>query len=272
MTEANRASTVALPVPRQVVAAGDEDVDAVVRAARAHVARLSLELRSLRHEAELAQPTADDPGAGGEVLDIPAARQFLHAGLENRLSSRRREMRIELDEARTAAALRIRDAQDESARLVGVAREELMAALVSATGRPDGVARSGVRASQRQMAEPTAGRIALEPATPSPWAPIADGVVAPTEARVALPLAPPATPTLVLPAPVVAPAPAPASSMPPPAAPAPSPAPTPHVPAPRAPAPGRRKPSLRAKFLHADVMLPLIAVVIVLVVLVAWLA
>lgn len=107
-----------------VVAGGDLEQE--VRAARADVARLRLQLRTLEYEAARAEdPPADDAAARKE-----RARDLCRAIVEPRLEARRAELAAELDREHTIAAATLRSARAEAAAIVAVARTELVAALL----------------------------------------------------------------------------------------------------------------------------------------------
>lgn len=141
-----------------VIAGGDLEQE--VRAARADVARLRLQLRTLEYEAARAEdPPADDAAARKE-----RARDLCRAIVEPRLEARRAELAAELDRERTTAAATLRSARAEAAAIVAVARTELVAALLPTVAAPPAPA---------PAAEPATPAPAPEPPPPVPqvWVP-----------------------------------------------------------------------------------------------------
>lgn len=123
----------ALPALEPVLVVGEADVDGLVRSARADLAKLSLELRTLQHRAGGPAEVSAGPDTTGDRVDLPTARE-LRRSLEARLAARRPELLAEVDEAHAAAARRVLDAQTEAAALVDAAREELLLAVSGFAG------------------------------------------------------------------------------------------------------------------------------------------
>ena len=225
-----------LPALKPVHVVGDGEVEALVRSARASTAKLSLELRALQHEVAVAEGRGSSH-ATTECLDLPAAHEILRVGIETQLAKRRRELLAELEEARAAAGRSVHTAQVEATALVAAARRELLQILAEAGS------------TYAEVLPRDDG-----PATPDGAPPCTDSdgpSVARGQDHVA---APPAA--LAPPEPARVPGPTLGAT------------PTSE---PRTIDP-HRAPSFRARFFHADVVLPLIAVFVVFVVLVAWMA
>lgn len=97
-----------LPEPEKVLVARDADVEPLVRATRAEIAQLSLQLRSTLHEAEeLEAALAEDDASG---------RELLRASLDELIEERRRDLEQEMEREMERAAALIASAQDEAAR------------------------------------------------------------------------------------------------------------------------------------------------------------
>ncbi len=244
-------------------------VEPQLRANRAELARLHLELRSALRVADQAQ--AEPPKA--EVGPVAAT---LASNLRQHTERRRRELDEELASARAEATSLLADARAEAEREVTTARDATLYALLGASAVPEPT-----------LAPPALHLVADAPAAPLPEPIVAPAVSAPVVgADVASSVLDPssalaqqlaaagvtttgAVPIIVLPgagAPPMAPAPAPA--------PAPLAAPTPEAPTSASPVtdapPARDERPLWRRFLYLDVVLPAIAVLIVLIVLVAW--
>jgi hypothetical protein len=242
------------PLPRVEpvqIATDDRNVEQLVRSARAGVARLSLELRVARHNAEVAEQRLDAEDEA-TIVDLPAARELLRTSLSQAVDLRRAALATEVEEARL-----------EAARIVASAHRRAEAYLAAAH---DGVLATVIDPARTLAPLPPVPPTVVpddDPAEPES-APVREGAaVAPVSATAlevasilaalqlhpTTPLQPVALPVGVGPAagPVHAPAP---------------PVPAPVPPRPRVP--------LRSRLMHADVLLPLIAVVAVLLVLLAW--
>lgn len=239
------------------------DLDALVRSARAGVANVRLQLRSVQADLERVEHTS----GGG---DRAATRDLLGARLAEQLERRRRELADDLERARQEAALVIANAREEAAAIIA-ARQRATSALTTcksaAAGAPLRV--------EPPVEEPPVDDPPSEPhhevdAQPEPLEQLsgvereqtpadAPEAVAPP----ALPLAAPTTLAAAVPAPeylaqvVQAAVTASLASLG-----ATRAAPGPNRVVARAP--------LRRRLLHLDVVLPLVAISVVLIVLLAW--
>ncbi len=291
-----------LPALHAVLVVPEGEGDQLLRAARAELAVLSLQLRTAVHEAEVAEARAHRP-------DLSDARALLDASLEHTMAVRRRALDDELAEARSDAALAVAAARGAAADVVAAASEEMLAALLEGV-RPALIAPPSLRVvgdGQAELAPPSSAKAehpaggAVAPPEPEPVtqtvapslaaepvvaAAAAAQVTAPAveaaAARVAAPAVEPAAESVepaAVPGPVVAEPPAveavtaptavhvvPPSPIAPPPTLAIAPAP---APAQLAVATAPRRPLLR-RFFYVDVLLPMLAVLIVLVVLLAW--
>lgn len=208
-------SAFALPELPVLFVTANADVDHLIRSARADLARLRLQLRTVEREADDAERAAkgdvDALGLGGD----------LRSSIVSGIAQVRAERDADLERAREESRRWLRAAQDEADSILSAAKGDVIRALL---GGP------------RQDSPAVAPVVTPPPPPPPP------------------PPAPPAPAS-----------PAPASPAPPPAAP-----PMPPLPSAPATRPAARKPSVKDRYLHADVMLPLIAVVIVVIILLAW--
>ncbi len=256
-----------LPELTPLLVVDDADVEELMRTARADLAKLSLELRALQREATAARealPADDDEPS----LDLVSAQELLRTGVEARLARRRVERRAEIERAEHEAARRIADAEAEASALVDAARAELLRALAGRSSMPRSVQGLAPRTPRPQPVEPED-----EFPAASRWEPLAADDA---DWR---------SMTEVVPS-VAAPSAAPPAPPPPPAPPA-----VPQVPVTlavveddrpqlrvKAPVPQAGRPSGARRqhrwqgLLHIDVLLPLIAVLIVVVLLLAWLS
>ncbi|MGH9273321.1 MAG: hypothetical protein ACRDZU_01635, partial [Acidimicrobiales bacterium] len=107
-----------------VLVAEEEDVDELVRTARAGIAVLALQLRAARHEAGVAASQGGDWDAG-------AARAFLVTTVEERMKARRVEMAKELEQARTDAARLVLSSRAEAAALISKAGDDTLDVLLA---------------------------------------------------------------------------------------------------------------------------------------------
>lgn len=96
-----------LPEPEKVLVARDVDVEPLVRATRAEIAQLSLQLRSTLHEAEELEAALAE--------DDASARELLRASLDELIEERRRELEQEMERETERAASLLASAQDEAA-------------------------------------------------------------------------------------------------------------------------------------------------------------
>lgn len=122
-----------IPTLKPILVAADQDVDALIRTARANIARLSLELRVVLNDATAAESEGDNLGGATIGSDLIAAREFLRSALDSRIEERRRELASQVEEGRAEAARRIEAAQIEARALVDSARAELLAVLLKGT-------------------------------------------------------------------------------------------------------------------------------------------
>jgi hypothetical protein len=289
-------TTSPLPALRQVLVVAEDDVDEVVRSTRARIARLALGVRTAEQDADAAEREV-------RTWEVAAARDFLSASVEQKMESRRLEMARELEQAKAEAARLVLSSRSEAAAILAAASEETRSLLLTRAAAPPP---PGGR-SLRVVAEaPEPDREPLPALVHAPVAsvlvepePLADPEPAPEPLVEPAPVPQPAV--VVEAAPVVAPAPEPVpvvaplpvtESVPvvaylPLASSAPGPAsqmatitlpaeavaqlladPARHF-AGRGAAVGGRRPHL-GRFLYLDVLLPMIAVLVVLIVLLAW--
>ena len=251
-----------------LVATDDAGIEQMLQAARADVARLSLELRVARRKADAAERSTaalevPEPTIGD--VDLQGARDLLQASLSERVAVRRAELAVELEQTRVESARVVASAQRQAEAYVATAQDDVLAALFH-PGNPlrplsplptidiappmDGTPDESVEdaddiARRDEVAPPLAVSV-----------PAADGQA--TTAGVAAILA-------ALQPFLVAQAAAPAAVTVPIAT-----APIATAVAPVAPLPGPPRPPVWSRLLYADVLLPLIAVVVVLVILIAW--
>jgi len=244
--------------------AADDDVQDLLRSARADIARLSLQLRSIRRKADDAERRAGTAALGDEGADIAAARRLLQAGLRDRLDARRRELADELDKARAEAARVVASACRRADAYVAAAHDSVLASVLSPDEGLAPLPRLSPAIDLDDLVGPDdAGAPPTDDIGTGP-APIASPEGAPDIATLPSPFAEqgamawaaatglPATP---YPSPLL-----------PPAAGAGLPSGA------QAPAQGSRiaGPAPWSRLLFADVLLPLIAAVVVLVILLAW--
>jgi hypothetical protein len=281
----------AIPGLAPVLVAEEAEVDELVRTARAGVALLSLQVRNAKEEASRAAAASLD-------WDLDAARALLTTTIEERMRARRVQMAQELEATRTDAARLVLATRSEAAAMITAAGEETLDVLLAGTApaaveapslRAVGGAPPDADADIREVEQPHAASDARGARPPEPALSVVSvtplgepaPMVAPAEAPepvvepdlVVTPPAPAAIPqpTAMIEAPgpaptvcvpvgpaseVVTAAAAAAAAV---AAPAPAPA--------AVPGPGR---SRLAQFLYVDVLLPMVAVLVILVVLLAW--
>lgn len=244
-----------LPDLTPLLVVDDKDVEELIRSARADLAKLSLELRALQREAATARE-ALTAGDAEPSLDLAGAQELLRTGVEARLARRRVERRAEIERAQREASRRIADAEAEASALVDAARAELLRALAGSSSTPHREPYPTDDSEWRPRTDPVppalpspppAPPVMDEPQPPSPPRPVLDEAPAspPDVDR-----APPSPPLAVAEVTVFA---------------APSPRP--------AGRPGRGvHRNWWQGLLHLDVLLPLLAVLIVAVVLLAWVA
>lgn len=235
-----------LPSLAPVWIATEDDVDQLLRPARASVAVLTLQLAQTRREAELLERAA--------VADIDADVAASRLRLE-------RTFAVERDALRHQLVAAIEDATAESALIVAAAREEadatvaraVQVALEELRGAPIAAASDGAPPSLRVVPEVAVAEAAAEPVIdeiPEASAPLTARAPEPAAA------APEAAAVVVAPDVAITPASGAGGNdrflaFASPTAP---------------PRPG----GAWAKYLYADVILPLVAVLVVLMVLLAW--
>lgn len=233
------------PVQAALVAPEGE-VEPMLRSARATVAKLSLRLRSLTHEAEQLERAA--------TPDTSAAARVLEASLQEMVEARRCELERELDEERQRAAELLESARREAAasseELRGAAAAEIedltaphAVAVPVAVGTPPG-ADGGGAAPQSPWAPPAdepppdVPRAVSSPTGPAPVLLDVQALTGAVAAAVATALAQTRTVARAHPTEAAV----------------------------------TRQRSFRERALHLDVVLPLLAAAIVCLVLLAWLA
>lgn len=229
-----------LPSLRPVLVGRSEDIERLIGSERAGVTLLSLELRAALRDAEVAEQV------DGRV-DLDGARELLRTSLDQQLASRRHRLGDQLAQTRMAAAAVVIAAQAEARTLLATASAEVVQVLVQDAALGPVLSAPSLRVVADHSRSP--GESA------DPTSPTAEGAVLATVTA-----APPAgtlTPAPVAPFPVAPVAPV----APAPCVPAPVEAIVTHAPPDR---------SGLARYLYLDVVLPLIAVLIVVVVLLAW--
>lgn len=241
------------PALRPVLVAERFDAEQALGLARADLAMLALELRVLRRDLVVAEAASDLRPAEADLPE--GAGKLLATALEQWVSRRRSELVVDVDRARAEAARLVTAAHGEAATVVTAAREEMLAVLL------DG--------ADPRLLDPPILRVvrgerpALEPSTPVQREPKTAVPVVPAEHA----------PETVAPVAAVQGAPEAAAR-------ATAPAGQPELPGPPAgrtwspqpspPATALPRLSYWARYLYADVVLPLVAVLIVVVVLLAW--
>lgn len=109
-----------LPTLQPILVVDEEQVDELARAARADIALLSLQLRTL--------PPPSPPPAPPDI--IGPAEVLLRTSLEQCLDTRRRELQDELEQVRADAAAHVAAARHEAATVVADATEETLQVLL----------------------------------------------------------------------------------------------------------------------------------------------
>lgn len=155
----------ALGLPRltPVPVVAEAEVDELVRSARAGVAMLSLRLRTALNDLAVAE-------RGHPQVDLGQARDLARSSLDQHVLGRRRELADELEQARADAAFAVTAARTEAAELVAAATEETRQILLAGLGPlpsappglravPDGLAGPGLptHPSVHQLAESERG-------------------------------------------------------------------------------------------------------------------
>ena len=235
-----------------VLVARGEDVDQVVRTARAGIAILSLQLRSVQQAAGVAE-------AQETAWPDEAVREFLGSSLEARLARRRDEMARELDQVRSDAARLVLATRATAAELVAQAGEETLAVLLAgSTARSAAPSLRIITERLHPPDEPSRGPVALAPDHP-----VVRTEPAPTAVPRVEQLVPDTSPVAVVHEVAVITLPELANAAPVvPSAVVPAANPAPVSEAPRS--------SRVSRFLYADVLLPMVAVLLLLVLLLAW--
>lgn len=244
-----------LPSLKPVSVAPADQVECAVRAARADVARLKLQVRAIEHGADAAEVEAAAVGHV-DVVDLNGTQEFLRAALEHRLTARRRELADEVARAREEATRLVSAAHSEAAALVDAARGDMLNALL---GQP-AVAPAPPGPHLRVVAPEPVARPAIPAEHPAAGAtpPLTDPAVAELLQLLQAVVTPQVSEQVTTGATErVTPA-FGAALLPPPAL------------APGQVAESRTKASVVARFMYLDVILPLVAVLIVIVVLLAW--
>lgn len=269
-----------LPHLTPVLVVDDGEAEQLFRAARAGLAMLSLQLRSL--------PTPEPVGpAEGDPTDPGPAEVLLRTSLEQSVEGRRIELRDELEQVRADAAAHVAAARHEAASIVAGATEATLQVLLGGARPATPAPTLRVVTDEPPRRSPLQTLAEAEPAESS--LPETEAPRAPAErARAAHPAsnlggaalegsvtravsaalaevfaagqAALAPPTASSPAPL----PTAAPTAPVPAVPSPAAEPVPAATTAAAPRSGLRR------FLYADVLLPMVAVLIVLVILLAW--
>lgn len=263
-----------VPMLRRLVAEGD--LEPHLRAARAELAGLVLRQRAAERAAERLERS--DVGAVEPDADAVAA------ATDRAWAVRRAELDAECEQRRVALAADLAEERARAQRVVDDARREAVAVLAAARDRLNGVfagveppAVEAPALAAPALVEPPAAPLPIAPPATPPAAPLAASPDAPQVAPMVfaymVPSADGGPPMLVAaPLPTAVPFPggqamAPGAVMP--GWPAPFGPTAADSPVADADAPAIRVP-WRARFLHLDVILPLVAMVIVVVVLLAW--
>jgi len=252
-----------LPTLTPLLVAGEEEIDQVDRTARAGIAILSLQLRTVERSASLAEAQETN-------WDLHAAQGFLQASLGHRMEMRRREMAEEVEQVRGEAVRLVLQSRATAADLIAKAGEESLALLMAGTGVDRTSGAPSLRIISQRRTDPAGQDLhALthpfdHPASDAARTSVAGRIVAPVVAPIPVVLPPDAERTST----PVTPPPAPSAS-------ATATVSTPVVVVPTTLAdPGvseEPKPqSPLSRFLYLDVLLPMIAVLILIVVLLAW--
>lgn len=263
---AERAENV-LPTLIPVMAADQGHAEKIIRSARSEIARLALELRVLRRDVAVADAADRLP----DGADLPAAAaELLAIALEQRVTTRRSELAADLERSRAEAARLVAAAQAEAVAVVAASRAEMLAVLLDRSApRPlDPPALRVVRDTLPAPKPPATSHLAEADAGVSRRAELTGE--APPPARLAWSQQP-----------VPPPVPTAPGLMSPPASPPAAPLIAEPEPAPQGPptvcytaADDTSRPashgSFCARYLYVDVVLPLLAVLIVVVVLLAW--
>ncbi len=195
--------SVALPPLTPLLVAGEEEIDQVVRTARAGIAILSLQLRTVERSATLAEAQETD-------WDLPEVQGLLEATLGHQMETRRREMAEEVNEARREAVRLVVESRATAADLIAQAGAESLERLMAGTGVDRTSEAPSLRIISRPRADPVEQEVhdlthpVAQPAREDTPAPAATGIE-PMVAAIPVVVSPdaPVMSTLVMPTPVM---------------------------------------------------------------------
>ena len=195
--------SVTLPPLTPLLVAGEEEIDQVVRTARAGIAILSLQLRTVERSATLAEAQETD-------WDLPEVQGLLEATLGHQMETRRREMAEEVNEARREAVRLVVESRATAADLIAQAGAESLERLMAGTGVDRTSEAPSLRIISRPRADPVEQEVhdlthpVAQPAREDTPAPAASGIE-PMVAAIPVVVSPdaPVMSTLVMPTPVV---------------------------------------------------------------------
>ena len=195
--------SVALPPLTPLLVAGEDEIDQVVRTARAGIAILSLQLRTVERSATLAEAQETD-------WDLPEVQGLLEATLGHQMETRRREMAEEVNEARREAVRLVVESRATAADLIAQAGAESLERLMAGTGVDRTSEAPSLRIISRPRADPVEQEVhdlthpVAQPAREDTPAPAATGIE-PMVAAIPVVVSPdaPVMSTLVVPTPVV---------------------------------------------------------------------
>ena len=195
--------SVALPPLTPLLVAGEEEIDQVVRTARAGIAILSLQLRTVERSAILAEAQETD-------WDLPEVQGLLEATLGHHMETRRREMAEEVNEARREAVRLVVESRATAADLIAQAGAESLERLMAGTGVDCTSEAPSLRIISRPRADPVEQEVhdlthpVAQPAREDTPAPAASGIE-PMVAAIPVVVSPdaPVMSTLVMPTPVM---------------------------------------------------------------------
>ena len=195
--------SVALPPLTPLLVAGEEEIDQVVRTARAGIAILSLQLRTVERSATLAEAQDTD-------WDLPEVQGLLEATLGHQMETRRREMAEEVNEARREAVRLVVESRATAADLIAQAGAESLERLMAGTGVDRTSEAPSLRIISRPRADPVEQEVhdlthpVAQPAREDTPAPAASGIE-PMVAAIPVVVSPdaPVMSTLVMPTPVI---------------------------------------------------------------------
>ena len=195
--------SVTLPPLTPLLVAGEEEIDQVVRTARAGIAILSLQLRTVERSAILAEAQETD-------WDLPEVQGLLEATLGHQMETRRREMAEEVNEARREAVRLVVESRATAADLIAQAGAESLERLMAGTGVDCTSEAPSLRIISRPRADPVEQEVhdlthpVAQPAREDTPAPAASGIE-PMVAAIPVVVSPdaPVMSTLVMPTPVM---------------------------------------------------------------------